>query len=187
MRRVCTRLDGMQSDHQERGAGPNNGIMTPPLLPRTFGTVRGVDSGSIERTATHGMARRGRSWWSVGLLGLGLIGLLVVAHFPPDQHGFYPRCSLFTSTGLLCPGCGSFRAMHALTQGNWLEAARSNVLLAAGLPALALFWLARRWGRGMHDRVPALTGRMGWLVLGVVLLFGLLRNLPAPLGRWLAP
>jgi hypothetical protein len=120
-------------------------------------------------------------------LGLGLMGALVLAHFPPDQHGLYPRCSLFTSTGLLCPGCGSLRALHALTQGNWLGALRSNALLTAGLPMLGLFWVLRGLGRGSDSNVPTLTGWLGWAVLGVILLFGLLRNLPGPYSRWLVP
>jgi hypothetical protein len=144
-----------------------------------------VDSGSNRAPAGVGQSGGGLRGWKWVALAIGLIGALVLAHFPPDQHGFYPRCSLFASTGLLCPGCGSFRAMHALTQGNWMVALRSNALLTAGLPVLGLVWMIQVLGRGR--KVPALTGWVGWAALGLILMFGLLRNLPGPYSRWLVP
>jgi hypothetical protein len=122
------------------------------------------------------------------MLGVGaLVGWLVLAHFPPDQHIFYPRCSLYTSTGFFCPGCGSLRALHALTQGDWAGALQSNLLLTLGLPGVALLWLVGYWARRAGLVAVPRARCVGWLGLATVLLFGLLRNLPGPLGQWLAP
>jgi hypothetical protein len=116
-----------------------------------------------------------------------MAGFLVLAHFPPDQHVFYPRCSLFSSTGILCPGCGSLRALHALTQGDWAGAIQSNLLLTLGLPLMALLWLGGRLARRAGLEAVWHAGRLAWLGLAMVLAFGLLRNLPGPLGQCLAP
>jgi hypothetical protein len=172
----------------QAGSGSGEVHDGPPPLLRQCG-VDGMagDRQSAGCATAKGGARQGFGWvWGLLLL-VGLTGLWVLAHFPPDQHGFYPRCSLYSATGLLCPGCGSFRALHALTQGEWLVALRSNLLLTLGLPALALFWLARCRGWGSQRPISVSMGWLGWWVLVGLLLFGLLRNLPGPFSEWLAP
>jgi hypothetical protein len=159
----------------------------PPMLNRSIEAVRGPQRASDGRALDRSWGIGVWRWWKGMWLVAGLMGVLVLAHFPPEQHGFYPRCTLFTSTGLLCPGCGSFRALHALTQGDWVRALRSNALLTIGLPLLVLGWVARMWGRGRFGARLELTGWMGWMALSLILLFGLLRNLPGPFARWLVP
>jgi hypothetical protein len=125
------------------------------------------------------------------LAGMVLAGLLaggfLLAHFPPDQHVFYPRCSLHSWTGLHCPGCGSLRALHALTQGDLAGAMKSNLLLTAGAPVLLLVLATRWWRRrdsGLADGIPAWVL---WFFLALVLVFGLVRNLPGSAFGWLGP
>src|SRR3954447_20165 len=62
------------------------------------------------------------------------IGLAVLYWFNPAQFGFYPRCALYETTGLLCPGCGSLRAIHQLLHGHLAAAFQLNALLVLGLP-----------------------------------------------------
>src|SRR5438067_2053494 len=52
----------------------------------------------------------------------------------PAHFDFYPKCAFYQSTGLLCPGCGSLRALHQLLHGHWAEALRFNALLVLFLP-----------------------------------------------------
>ncbi|RTQ47173.1 DUF2752 domain-containing protein [Hymenobacter gummosus] len=129
------------------------------------------------------------------LLGLGLLfgaALLFVTVYyrlDPARH-FFPRCPLHWLTGLHCPGCGTQRALHALLHGHWQQAAGHNLLAALYAPVLVF---------GAAERVRAeLTGRprrtsflyrpwFGWLTVTLVLSFAVLRNLPGPLGHWLAP
>lgn len=106
--------------------------------------------------------------------------LLVLYFFDPATHGFYPVCVFHQWTGLECPGCGTLRALHQLSHGNFAAAWGLNPLVVSLLPVG--FWLALR------EAVRLTTGRQwpgvvtrpifGWIALGAMLAFGVLRNLP---------
>ena len=100
--------------------------------------------------------------------------------FNPATHKFYPVCTFHKLTGLNCPGCGMTRAFYALLHGNFSTALRDNALLVLALSGLAV--------RGVWFAVKKLGGRPGgeffpakflWPLLGVALVFTVLRNLPA--------
>jgi len=127
---------------------------------------------------TGAVARRRIPWWAGVLAVAGLVGLVVLARVEPAGQGFFPRCWLFQTTGLRCPGCGATRALHALLHGNLTEAIRLNALLVLALPAGA--WLALRgmrgWWTGRWWRDPV-THPAGLAVLsGLAMGFGLARN-----------
>src|SRR5208283_1583273 len=110
----------------------------------------------------------------------------VLFFFNPSTHGFYPVCLFHKLTGLNCPGCGGTRAAYQLLHGHLLQALRDNALFVVVLLALATWGL--RWvGLKMRNQpvtfnVPA---RVWWWFLVGVLLFTVLRNLPA--FHWLSP
>ena len=110
-----------------------------------------------------------------------------VAAVDPEQPGHYPTCPFYAVTDLYCPGCGSLRALHALTQGDLDTAIERNVLTVAALPLLALAWLAwlQRSATGRSRR--AWSAPASWLLTGalLVLAFAVLRNTSA--GAWFAP
>jgi hypothetical protein len=122
-----------------------------------------------------------------------LSGVLVVAAacvilflFNPSQHGFYPPCYFHELTGMLCPGCGSSRAMHQLLHGHVGAAIRCNALLMACLPLAAGF--AIRFAVKKIKNQPAVLSISPaglWLLLAVTVVFAVLRNLPT--FSWLAP
>ncbi len=124
------------------------------------------------------------------LLTAGVLALtaLVLFCFDPSRHAFYPTCVFHRTTGLLCPGCGSLRALHQLLHGHVAAAFRFNALLVSSLPLLA--WFALRWllRKARHQPVP-LSPRPVWLwsALVVMVLFGVLRNLPLGALAWLRP
>lgn len=122
-----------------------------------------------------------------GLLLAGLALLFLLHLFPPDRHRFYPRCLLHAWTGLHCPGCGSLRALHALTRGDIRAALESNVLLTVTLPLGIAFLLARRWRHGDWAALASVPGWAWWVGLATVIGFGILRNLPLAPFSWLAP
>ncbi len=102
-----------------------------------------------------------------------------------------PRCSFHVLTGWHCPGCGNTRATHALLHGDPLAAIRQNALFVVGLPFL-LFWAFRSWMQWVcPQRVRALPFR--WrqnythAIVIVVVVFGVLRNIPIAPFTWLAP
>lgn len=110
----------------------------------------------------------------------GAAGLVILYLFDPATHGFYPVCPFHELTGLSCPGCGTLRALHQLTRGNFTAAWGFNPLMLSLLPAG--LWL------GIREVVRLTTGRkwpgivtrpiFGWAVVGALVVFGVLRNVP---------
>src|SRR5260221_9010819 len=80
-----------------------------------------------------------------GFLLVGIIALAagVLFFFDPAEHAFYPVCFFHRTTGLLCPGCGSLRAVHQLSHGHLAAAFRVKPLLVVCLPFLA--WCGGRF------------------------------------------
>ena len=76
-----------------------------------------------------------------GAAMLALAGAgMVVYNFPPSQYGFYPRCPIYAATHLLCPGCGSTRALYELLHGHLAGALHYNAMFTLLAPVL-LAWL----------------------------------------------
>src|SRR6266550_1487519 len=67
----------------------------------------------------------------------------VLYFFNPAEHGFYPSCLFYKTTGLLCPGCGTLRAVHQLLHGHIAAAFRLNALFVLSIPVLG-WWLVSR-------------------------------------------
>jgi hypothetical protein len=119
-------------------------------------------------------------------LALGGVAAAWLYAFDPAKGGLYPVCYFHQTTGLLCPGCGGLRALHQLLHGHLAAAWHFNPLLVLFLPLAA--WMA---GGGalnlLRGRPATFVVRPAWLWLagGVVLVFGILRNLPCPQLAWL--
>jgi hypothetical protein len=131
------------------------------------------------------------AWWlGGGLLLFLLLGAgMVLFRFNPSQYGFYPRCALYSTTGLYCPGCGSQRALYYLLHGDLMTALRCNALLVFSLPLLAFIGArcALRWRA--NRPLPSFVPRP-WqlkLLIGVIILFTVLRNIPRAPFNWLTP
>jgi hypothetical protein len=109
---------------------------------------------------------------------LAAIAGLVLYCFDPSYCSGYPVCRFHQATGLLCPGCGSLRALHQLLHGHWAAAFRFNPLLVSSLPLVA--WLAGRAAAKLwRGQSAAIAIHPAWLWggLAVSLAFGILRNL----------
>ncbi|MFJ5231724.1 DUF2752 domain-containing protein [Kitasatospora sp. NPDC088391] len=110
-----------------------------------------------------------------------------VAAVDPNTPGHYPVCPLLRVTGWWCPGCGGLRCVHALTHGELLTAAHDNLLVTlAAFAALALWarWAVRA-ARGRPAPGWRITGRQAAALVAVLVVFAVVRNLPA--GALLAP
>jgi uncharacterized protein DUF2752 len=144
---------------------------TPSRIPPRYGEAAAAGSGPVVFAL-------------LAILGSAAILFL----FNPAQSGFYPVCLFHQSTGLLCPGCGSLRALHQLLHGNVIAALHFNALLVLLLPVVA--WLGcRSLIARLKHRAVDIQIRPGWLWCGlaVLIVFGVLRNLPFAQTAWLAP
>jgi Protein of unknown function (DUF2752) len=125
---------------------------------------------------------------------LGLVVLAITAFFlrekGPSGLPWLPGCTFHQLTGWHCPGCGMTRAAHAALNGEILQAFRFNplgmVLLPLASAGLALEILG--WVRGRPQGFRLSVGsKGGWVILGLILAFWLLRNLPTWPFTLLAP
>jgi len=114
--------------------------------------------------------------------------VLILFLYNPSQAGFYPFCLFHRTTGLLCPGCGTLRAMHQLLHGHFAAAFRFNALFVCSLPLLS--WLAIRLFLSQVRHQPSpfpIRPVWLWCGLAVLIAFGILRNLPFAQLTRLAP
>ncbi len=101
------------------------------------------------------------------------VAVAMLYFFSPTEHRFYPRCVFHVVTGLECPGCGTLRAAHSLLHGDFATAFRLNPLVFVLLPLAGLTWVVYR-----PAGLSAIPAKWIWALLGVIIAFGVLRNLP---------
>ncbi len=127
------------------------------------------------------------------------LSAMVIFEFEPSRFSFFPVCLFHKMTGLLCPGCGSLRALHQLLHGNLSLAFAFNPLLLVCCP-FAAWWGVKYFiirSRSASDPLPvrampggrlessgqsAFTRRSIGLVgfgIVVVVTFTIWRNLPS--------
>lgn len=121
------------------------------------------------------------------LVAAGSAGaLLLVNRVDPNEAGHYPGCPFLALSGLYCPGCGSTRMLHSLSEADLAGALAMNPLALGLLPVLLLYWAA--WVRRVVTGAPRRSVMPSWVVwafLAVVVSYWVLRNVPAT--SWLAP
>lgn len=111
---------------------------------------------------------------------LVLAGLITVyAVFNPAEH-YFPKCPVYSFTGLKCSGCGSQRAIHHLLNFRFAESFREHPLLLPAIPYLILgammdnTRLATRWPR---VRRIFFGPEAIWVVFFIIVIFTIVRNL----------
>lgn len=118
--------------------------------------------------------------------GAAVAGAAYVHAVDPGVAGHYPGCPFLMLTGWYCPGCGSLRALHALTSGDVSTALARNpltVLVVALVVAGWVGWLGRAYAGRPLTVNP--SPRLLWAGLGLVAAFWVLRNVPG--WTWLSP
>jgi hypothetical protein len=115
------------------------------------------------------------------VVALAAGGLSVVYLLDPGSSGLYPPCPFLALTGFYCPGCGTLRALHQLTLGHPVAALDLNPLMVLLLPFVAYFLASQAMlaVKGQPLRRFFVRPELIWALLGVVLAYGVLRNIPA--------
>ena len=111
----------------------------------------------------------------------GLAGLSAYVYFRnPLETTVFPPCPFHTITGGYCPGCGATRASFLIMKGDISEALHYNALWVIALPFVLWYlvtWAARNFFGYDLPRIRS-RPRTGLIILGVLLAFVVLRNLP---------
>ncbi|MEZ0449189.1 DUF2752 domain-containing protein [Cellulomonas sp. ICMP 17802] len=136
--------------------------------------------------ASGGAGRRASVRGPLVAAGVVAAATVVLALRDPHVTGSYGICPLYAATGLWCPACGGLRATHDLAHGDLAGAWSMNPLWVLTIPVVIAVW-----GRLVVLRAQGRTARpapawLAWVGLGVVVAFGVLRNIPV-LSPWLAP
>ncbi len=107
-------------------------------------------------------------------------GSAAVWYFDPSNVHFLPVCLFYKLTGLACPGCGLTRGFHALFHGDIVTALDFNALLPffALLILYGMFALSYYSFSGKRIGINLLNPKAIWIAGIVLLVFGVLRNLP---------
>ncbi len=123
------------------------------------------------------------------LLAWALFPLVVLVLLYRCDPATYPPCPFHALTGLYCPGCGSLRALRQLLHGNLRAALGLNALMVLSVPFLAYAFAAQglaALGRRLLPR-PFLPAWVIWSLLGVIVAYWVLRNVPVYPFSVLAP
>ena len=132
-----------------------------------------------DRTAARLVLRGGAARFGAVTLA-GVAAAAMLATVDPHEPGHYPTCPFLATTGYYCPGCGSLRATNSLLHGHLTGALDRNPLAVVMLPLVLAAWVV--WGlrlAGLATWTPtAIPARWIWVLLGAILAFWILRNIP---------
>ncbi len=125
------------------------------------------------------MATKTKIIFIVGIVII-LFGVLSLYFFiNPSEYNFFPKCPLYSYTGIYCAGCGSQRAIHQIINGNILTGIRHNYLLILVFAVLSykagLFVLNTIFNKTYSDIFH--RSLVTKVILVLVLLFWALRNI----------
>ncbi len=124
----------------------------------------------------------------IGLLAFGLI-VAILYYFINPSFNFFPRCPLYATTGIYCPGCGSQRALHDFLHLDIRGVLGHNVLFLFGILVFTYHFsikiLNTYFKKGYqnilyHRKTPI-------IILVVVIGYWILRNIPIYPFNLLAP
>ena len=135
------------------------------------------------------MPDRNRRLKLAALLAMGVAGIVLLRLYDPANSSVFPPCPLHYLTGFYCPGCGSLRAIHQLLHGNLQAAWAMNPLSVLLFPYLAYGLASEMLFQLRGQRLPQFTLPGVWIraLCAVIILFGIMRNLPLHPFNLLAP
>jgi len=123
--------------------------------------------------------------------GILVMGLGALIYFTADWGtGFYwGNYSIFSHLDFYCPACGGSRSIYHLSRGNLVLAWQHNQMFILSLPLILWggFTLVRSVMTGYPITGKYLRPYLVWGFMAVVILFGVLRNIPLELFDFLRP
>jgi len=126
------------------------------------------------------IAGAGKRLLSAAFVLLAVMALVYLHIFNPATKSLYPTCPFYWATGCYCPGCGTLRALHQLLHGHLWTALGLNPLTVISLPLLGYWFVSEAKLAIAGFPLPRihLRARTTWVLLGLILAYWILRNLP---------
>lgn len=123
------------------------------------------------------------------MLLLFMVIALLYFFINPSEVNFLPKCPLYVSTGIYCPGCGSQRATHNLLNFNFLGILQQNVLYAFGLVLITYHLIVTSLNTFLNKNFKnyLFYKKVPLFILAIIILFWILRNIPYYPFNLLAP
>jgi hypothetical protein len=120
---------------------------------------------------------------------LTVIGVASLALLNPSETTFIPMCPCRLLTGLYCPGCGSLRAIHAITQLRIDRALGYNPLLVLFVPLFIWFFAANLTTACFGpDKIKfSIPPAFAKSLLLIIMAYFVFRNIPASPFTFLQP
>jgi hypothetical protein len=120
-----------------------------------------------------------------------ITGFVYYRYYGTTGNIWSRQCSFHELTGLHCPGCGGQRAFYFLLHGDILRALRYNVLMMVILPFLlyVYFLLIQVYMLKNKNYLKYFdfSGKLGYIFIAVLVIFFILRNIPASPFIYLSP
>ncbi|PTM05190.1 MAG: DUF2752 domain-containing protein [Bacteroidetes bacterium] len=111
------------------------------------------------------------------LVFFGILALYF--YWSPSDSYLFPKCPLYSITGIYCPGCGSQRATHQILNGNIIEGIRHNYLIALLVIVLLYQGFVYTMNDLLNKNIPNVLhkSKVTFGILITILLFWILRNI----------
>lgn len=96
---------------------------------------------------------------------VGIIGLVFLYLYNPQDISVFPRCPFYALTGYKCPGCGTLRAIHALLHFRVAAAFKLNPFLFFSIPVIVGMLASRRLALNVAFARCVLVATVGYWIL----------------------
>lgn len=121
---------------------------------------------------------------------LAASAVYVAVNDPAAKGSRFLPCVFHATTGLWCPGCGITRGVHQLLRGDLAAALGHNLFTPLVVVAIVVawsVWALRAFGRSLRSPIDRMPDRWAQVLLGCVIVFGVVRNIPIGPFTALAP
>lgn len=118
------------------------------------------------------------------------LAIVILYNFnPAEPSNIYPPSLTREWGNFYCAGCGTFRGLHQLLNGNWQAAFRFNPLLFVSLPYF-FYWVIPYFLKYFYNWQPykiECKNMQIIITVLVIVVYSILRNTTASSLAWLVP